>query len=89
MNSKKKDTPLEAYKYAFFDKKNKQHLYVLSLAKQIGWECEHQKTGKMVADLELLGRFISTKTKSKKPLKQQTPIELQSTIYSLEQTLKK
>ncbi len=82
-----KDTPIPYYKYAFFDKNNTQHKYILSLAIQLGWECENLKTGKMVADLEILGRFITNSTKAKKPLKEQTKTELQTTIYALEQVL--
>jgi len=81
------DTPIPFYKYAFFDKHNKQHMYIISLAMQLGWEMEHSKTGYMIADLELLGRFIANSTHAKKPLKQQTKTELQKTIFALEQVL--
>jgi len=83
------DTPTAFYKYAFFDNNNKQHKYILSLAQQIGWEMEHPKTGYMIADLELLGRFIANSTQAKTPLKQQTKTELQKTIFALEQVLTK
>jgi hypothetical protein len=88
-NAMDKDTPIAFYKYAFFDKHNQQHMYIISLAMQLGWETEHLKTGCMVADLELLGRFIANSTQAKKPLKKQTKTELQKTIFALEQVLTK
>lgn len=83
------NTPTAFYKYAFFDKNNKQHKYILSLAQQLGWEREHPKTGLMIADIEILGRFIANNTKAKKPLKEQSKTELQTTIFALEQILLK
>ncbi len=74
------------YKYAFFNKTNTQHKYVLSLAHQLGWTKEHPKWGK-VTNLDKLGHFIAHRTQSKKPLLKQTVIELQKTIYALEQIL--
>lgn len=76
------------YKYAFFDKNNKQHKYILSLCQQLGWTTEHPKWGQ-VANLERLGRFIALDCKHKITLKDQTPEQVRITIYQLEQVLVK
>lgn len=72
--------------FASFDKNNNQHMYVLSLARQLGWIENHPKWGK-VADLEVLGKFIAKNTSSKKPLLKQSIKELQLTIHALEKVL--
>ncbi|MDB0601101.1 hypothetical protein PL373_08065 [Tenacibaculum maritimum] len=76
------------YTYAFFDKNNEQHKYILSLCQQLGWTKDHPKWGK-VSDLERLGRFIALDCKHKIALTKQTKIQLQTTIYQLEQVLVK
>lgn len=74
------------YKYAFFDKHNQQHKYILSLCQQLGWTKEHPKHGQ-VADLERLGQFIALDCKHKIELMKQSPEQVQTTIYQLEQVL--
>ena len=55
--------------YAAFEMTDKQHMKVLSLAKQCGWVVYSEKYGRNLADLDRLGRWIATKSKYKKPLK--------------------
>jgi hypothetical protein len=66
--------------YAIFDKHNKQHLYLLSLAHQKGWTQYSDKLHKMVADLESLGSWLRKYGYLHKPLKQYTAGELPKLI---------
>lgn len=66
--------------YAIFDKHNKQHLYLLSLAHQKGWTHYSDNNRKMVADLEAIGSWLRKYGYLHKPLKQYTAKELPKLI---------
>lgn len=74
--------------WAFFDKNNKQHKQILSLAIQAGWSLHNDRYGE-VADLKRLSDFLkSDKSPVKKPLKEMETKELSKIIYALEQIVK-
>jgi hypothetical protein len=75
--------------WARFDKKNKQHLYLLSMCIQLGWSVYNANVGRNVADLVRLGRWIKNFGAIKKPLLEQTRQELQKTVYQMEQMVTK
>lgn len=78
------------YKWAFFDKKNKQHLTILSYAMQFGWKHKHPKRDMEVADLERLGTWLSSeRSPVRKPLKEMNRKELSRVIKALEQMVLK
>lgn len=78
------------YKWAFFDRKNRQHMVILSYAMQFGWKRIHPKRGLEVADLEKLGAWLSsTRSPVRKPLRAMTRIELSRVIKALEQMVLK
>ncbi|MEH0007580.1 MAG: hypothetical protein V6Z82_02525 [Flavobacteriales bacterium] len=80
----------EAYKWAFFDRKNAQHLTVLSYAIQFGWKRRHPKNGSEVADLEGLGSWLSSeRSPVRKPLKEMNRKELSKVIKALEHIVSK
>ena len=74
--------------WALFNKDNKQHKYILSLAIQIGWTTIYK--GRVQADLTKLGTWLnSPKSAVRKRIKEMTKEELQLTIFQLEQILAK
>ena len=76
-------------KYGKFDKKNKQHRYLLSMCMQLGWSVYNKNVQRNVADIVRLGRFIVHFGAIKKPLMEQSRSELQKTIYQFEQIVSK
>jgi hypothetical protein len=75
--------------FALFDSKNKQHMNVLSLCHQLGWIKLNRATGKAMADLNVLGKFIKDRSKAKKPLKLMSSVEVNNLINQLEQIVRK
>ena len=74
--------------YAQFDKKNSQHLYLLSLCHQIGWVQYHEGLAKNVPDLKALGSWIHKHGYLHKSLKLYTPQELPKLIKQFENMVK-
>ncbi|WP_417289638.1 hypothetical protein [Corallibacter sp.] len=75
--------------WSFFKYENPQHRYVLSLAMQFGWSKPHPVTGKQVADLGALDKWLKGKHKCgqspvQKPLNDMDPNECSKVIYALE-----
>lgn len=75
--------------YGRFNRDNKQHMYLLSMCQQLGWITFNHKLGRNVADISRLGRWVKNFASVKKPLLEQTPQELQQTVYQMEQMLAK
>lgn len=80
--------------WSFFDPKSPQQMYILSLCIQYGWKKEHPKTGRTVADLGRLDRWLRGKNKNgqspvKKPLAKMTGHELSRVISALENMVTK
>lgn len=70
--------------WAFFDKNNGKHKYILSLCRQLDWQTPDEKYGKVV-DLTRLSNFLkSEKSPVKKPLQKMTAAELSKVITALE-----
>lgn len=78
----------EAEKYALFDKNNTQHMYLLSMCRQIGWTRYNAKLGKQVADLNALGAWLAKYGYFKKPLKKYNAKELPTLITQFEGVVK-
>lgn len=74
-------------RWGWFDNKNQQHMYILSLCQQLGWVKYHPKLQRNVADLTRLGRWIGNFGAYKKPLMQMNVHETQKIIVQLEQML--
>jgi hypothetical protein len=75
--------------YGKFNKENKQHLYLLSMCMQLGWQVLNKNVDRNVADIVRLGRFIMHFGAIKKPLLEQSKSELQKTVYQFEEMLRK
>lgn len=75
--------------YAYFDASKKQHLYILSLCRQLGWVKYSEKTQTNIADLNKLGHWLIHHGVEHKPLKEYTSQSLTKIIYQLEQMLAK
>jgi hypothetical protein len=66
--------------WGIFDKKNKQHLTLLSQLRTVQWTIPHERYGE-VADLARLSDFLkSDKSPVKKPLKSMEPHEVSKII---------
>ncbi|CAL2108211.1 conserved hypothetical protein [Tenacibaculum sp. 190524A02b] len=74
------------YKWGSFFGDSEQYKYIRSLCHQLGWTKPHEKY-KSIPDNERLGRFVAENCQHKKPISQQTPKELSTTIFQLEQVL--
>jgi hypothetical protein len=72
---------------AVFDLDNRQHRYLLSLCHQLGW-VRANKSGRMVADLEALGRWLLRYGYLHKALKDYSLTELPKLVTQLENVLK-
>ena len=72
-------------RYAYFDKTNKQHRYLLSMSIQLGWSKLHR--GKVIADLERLGSWIYKVGYLHIPLLEYKPEDLSRLVYQFEQVL--
>jgi hypothetical protein len=69
--------------YGLFDKKNQQHMAIVSLTRQLGWEQSNERYGR-VADMNRLGDWLqSSKAPVSKPLKKMTTQELTTTINAM------
>jgi phage gp16-like protein len=69
--------------YGLFDKKNQQHMAIVSLTRQLGWELKNEKYGR-VADMDRLGNWLqSTKAPVSLPLKKMTTQQLTTTINAM------
>ncbi len=73
--------------YARFEKNNKQHTKMLSIARQLGWVVPHAKY-RIVANLELLGEWVATKSKYKQPMKELSQKQMAGMISQFEKLLK-
>lgn len=70
-----------------FDAKKKQHLTVLSLCHQLGWEV-YQK-GRYIADMHRLAEWLQHKSPVQKPLTAMEKEELSKVIFAMEQMIVK
>lgn len=80
--------------WSFFDPESSQQMYILSLCIQYGWQKQHPKTGRTVADLGRLDRWLRGTAKSgqspvKKPLAKMSGHELSIVISALENMVTK
>ncbi|HZW63610.1 MAG TPA: hypothetical protein VFF15_08220 [Flavobacteriaceae bacterium] len=75
--------------WALFDKNNKQHLNILSLAMQYGWSIPHPTRGE-IADLGRLSEWLKHDKKCPvhNKLINMMPNELSKIIHALEQMIK-
>lgn len=81
--------PGKVKNWAAFDKKNKQHLQVLSHCITLTWSLEHPVYGE-VADLARLNEWLkSDKSPVRKPLKDMDKKEVSQIIKALGQMIKK
>lgn len=70
--------------WGFFDKKNKQHKYVLSLLLQLGWTQQHHLFG-VIPDTHHLSNWLkSNRSPVRKPLMKMNNKELTKVIGALE-----
>lgn len=75
--------------WAVFDRENQQHLYILSLMRQLKWITMHEKYGKEVADMSRLSNFLKSKRSPvPKPLQKMTVEETSKIIFALENIIK-
>lgn len=66
-----------------FDKDNRQHRYILSLLRQIGWTKTSDRYGQ-IADMERFGQWLQSKRSPvQKPLKKMNGNELTKVINAL------
>lgn len=75
--------------WSFFDPKRQKHRYILSLCLQYGWAKDHPVTGKRVADLGALDRWLKGRNQNvnspvQKPLNDMDGTELTKVITALE-----
>lgn len=73
-------------RYAYFDKHNKQHMILISLARQVGW-LSTKEDGTVVACLERLGGWIKKYGHLHKPMKDYNPSQLSKLIFQFEKTV--
>lgn len=74
--------------WGLFDKKNKQHLTLLSQLRTLQWTVKSEKWGE-VADLNRLSDFLkSDKSPVNKPLKKMEPSEVSKIIEALKGIVK-
>lgn len=76
--------PIPYDNWAWFDKTNTKHTYILSLCIQYGWRSPGT-SGKIIADLGRLSEWLKSHSPVKKPLKKMTPVEVSKVIAALEQ----
>ena len=75
--------------WSFFDKSNKQHMYILILCVDFGWSKPHPKKAIDVADLGALDKWLRGihkigQSPVKKALQDMDKAELSKVIYALE-----
>ncbi len=74
--------------WAYFDKDNGQHKYILSLCRQLNWQSPHKTLGKVV-DLERLSNWLkSERSPVNKPLQKMTASQVSKVIAALEGIIK-
>lgn len=79
--------PIDLDNWAYFDKENTQHMYILSLCITYGWW--EVKSGRKIANLANLNQWLhSNRCPVNKPLKDMETEELSKVIISLEQITK-
>lgn len=69
--------------WAYFNKNNGRHKYILSLCRQLDWQTPDETYGKVV-DLNRLSEWLKSKSPVKKPLQKMKPDELSKVITALE-----
>ena len=75
--------------WAYYDKNNQQHLYILSLLIQLGWSVKSNKYGE-IADLNRFSDWLkSHRSPVQKPLKSMNPTETSKIISALESMIVK
>lgn len=75
--------------WAYFDKENGQHKYILSLCRQLGWTTHHERFGKVV-DLTRLSNWLkSNRCPVSKPLKKMDASQCSRIIAALEAMITK
>jgi hypothetical protein len=75
--------------WGLFDKKNKQHLTLLSQLRTVQWTIPNERYGE-VADLNRLSDFLkSDKSPVKKPLKDMVPHEVSKIIECFKSMVRK
>lgn len=74
--------------YANFNVKNKQHMYILSLCHQIGWEVYSDVYRKLVVDLSALGGWLYKYGYLHKALMEYTESELPKLVTQFENMAK-
>jgi len=73
----------KAHAYGIFNKRNVQHMKVVSLTRQLGWDKRHPTYGR-VADMDRLGAWLeSDKSPVRKPLKSMSSTELTTIINGM------
>jgi len=76
--------------WSLFSLTNKQHHYILSLCIQFGWTAQHHKSGREIADLKALDKWMrSDKCPVQKPLLKMTRKETSKIIFALEEMVTK
>jgi hypothetical protein len=76
--------------WAFFDFKNTQHRYMLSLLIQLGWSYYSAKQQKTISDLYRFSEWLkSEKSPVQKPLKEMNQTECSKILGALESMLSK
>ena len=76
--------PISYNNWAWFDKNNSKHTYILSLCIQYGWIAQGTN-GNIIANIGMLSEWLKHRSPVKKHLKKMTPEELSKVIKALEQ----
>lgn len=75
--------------WARFKKSKRQHMYIVSLLRQLGWTQHNERYG-IIADMDRLSDFLkSTRSPVRKPLQDMNTQELSTLINCLESMLGK
>ncbi|WP_444647730.1 hypothetical protein ACSLMO_13380 [Flavobacterium columnare] len=75
--------------WAYYDKNNPQHRYILSLLIQLGWSIKSEKYGE-IADLNRFSNWLkSNKSPVQKPLKKMCAAQTTIVISALESMIVK
>ena len=78
------DVAVPSENWAWFDKNNKRHLFILSLCRQAQWTTTHPTTHKEVVDLDRLSNWLkSEKSPVRKKLSLMQPDELKKIVQAL------
>lgn len=81
--------PLQYENWGYFDAKNTQHRYILSLLIQLQWSYYDRQKEKTVPDIYKLSEWLKTAKKCpvRKPLKKMTTGEVSKVIHVLEKLI--